>query len=585
MIAYSRNGDAAMQSAELALKDAERAVVAGVAFRLAEIDRWGIDVELFDFPEYRVVFIALVVFHKQYPNDRQAPPSRLIPFIAATPELWGLFSDETITLEEIGNVIGPGNYEVDSLPGNVEALREAQFQRKRRQKLAELERLPRDRFLRETHNWLASLSESRPRAEIALTNVSTVEPKSVSWLWPNRIPAGKLSLLCGDPGLGKSHATMDIAARVSNGWQWPDDPTTSPPGKVIIFSAEDDIADTIRPRLDRAGADVRNVYCLESVTTPDPKTGELKHAAFSLAEHVPLLADSVNKLGNVKLIIIDPVSSYTGTTDSHKNAEVRTMLAPLVDLAEAQGFAILAVTHLSKGAGGKAVYRATGSLAFAAAARAVWMLAKDLDDPSRRLLLPVKCNIAPELSGLAFCIQSDSGGSFVAWEADPVAMTGDGYLAEEQKRQTSGKEDDESARSEAVEFLKDRLAAGPVVSKDLEADAKEHGIKQRTLERAVKELQVKSRKRGDGKWEKYIPESTPPDNVRQPPPPGGVGGHGGHGEVAPRSGPQPENMFANSANFAGYGGMTDMPGGLAPEDAASNLTPSGKRKPRRRPKA
>lgn len=354
----------------------------------------------------------------------------------------------------------------------------------------------------------------RPRPEILLMNVADVEPKDVSWLWPNRIPAGKLTLLCGDPGLGKSHLTMDIAARVSNGWRWPDDPTTSSPGKVIIFSAEDDIADTIRPRLDRAGADVSQVFCLESVKSVDPKTGQPRHAAFSLAEHVPLLADAVKRLGDVRLIIIDSISSYTGKTDSHVNAEVRTMLAPLVDLAEAHGFAILAVTHLSKGAGGKAVYRATGSLAFAAAARAVWMLAKDLDDPQRRLLLPVKCNIAPELSGLGFCIQSDSGGSFVAWEAEPVAMTADGYLADENKRQTKGKADaDDSALAEAVEFLKQQLQAGPVLSTELESARKAHDISVATLRRAKEQLRCTADKRkSDGKWMVLLPDQTIPDD-------------------------------------------------------------------------
>lgn len=364
--------------------------------------------------------------------------------------------------------------------------------------------------------------------EISLMNVADVQPKDVSWLWPNRIPAAKLTLLCGDPGLGKSHLTMDIAARVSNGWRWPDDPATSLPGKVIIFSAEDDIADTIRPRLDRAGADVRNVYCLESVKLPDTRTGKNRHAAFSLADHIPLLKDAIEKLGDVRLIIIDPVSSYTGSTDSHKNAEVRTMLTPLVDLAESHGFAILAVTHLSKGAGGKAVYRATGSLAFAAAARAVWMLAKDLDDPSRRLLLPVKCNIAPELSGLAFHIASDMGGSFVAWGADPVAMTADGYLAEENKRQSKGSSDDDSALAQAVEFVREQLRSGPMLSTELTRDAKEHGIKSRTLQRAVDHLEVISRKGDDGRWVKSLP-----DQECQAPSPQNVGHLGNVGKHQP----------------------------------------------------
>ncbi|MDX1965775.1 MAG: AAA family ATPase, partial [Planctomycetaceae bacterium] len=350
-------------------------------------------------------------------------------------------------------------------------------------------------------------TRERPQArpQLQLVRVADVEPEPVTWLWPNRIPLGKLTLLCGDPGLGKSHLTTDIAARVTRGDRWPDDPTRCQIGSVILFSAEDDVADTIRPRLDRAGADVRKVHVLESVKAPNPKTGVMERRSFSLGEHLPALEQCLQTIGDVRLLVIDPVSSYTGKTDSHKNAEVRTLLGPLADLAQRYDVAVLAVTHLSKGSGGKAVYRATGSLAFAAAARAVWMLARDLDDPAKRVLLPVKCNVAKELTGLAFKIRDDGGGSFVAWDADPVPMTADEYLAAEAKRQDKPEGDDATALGVAVDFVKEQLSAGPMLSAELAAGASANQIKSKTLERARNNLGCKARKRGDGKWEVLLP--------------------------------------------------------------------------------
>lgn len=352
--------------------------------------------------------------------------------------------------------------------------------------------------------------------EVKIVCVSDIERKELAWLWPNRVPAGKLTLLCGDPGLGKSHLTVDIAARTTRGGVWPDGSAVGASGSVIIFSAEDDAADTIRPRLERANADLSKCFLLESVKVFDVKSQEYRHAAFDLNEHVPILEEHVNKLRDVRLIIIDPISAYAGRVDSHKNAEVRAMLVALTEMAARNGIAILAVTHLTKNAGGRAVYRATGSLAFAAAARAVWMVAPDLDDPRRRLLLPVKANLAAEASGLAFTIMSDWGGSFVAWEPGPVAMTADGYLKDEAKRaEDKRREDDPSTLDRAVDFLRDALEGGAMLSSEIYRAAKENGIKTRSLERALDRVGVKARKRADGKWEKYIPDASSPRQDRQ----------------------------------------------------------------------
>ncbi len=339
----------------------------------------------------------------------------------------------------------------------------------------------------------------RPGAELLLRRVSDVMEEPLKPLWPNRIYRGKLNLLCGDPGKGKSMLTADMAARFSIGADWPDGAPSTGPGSVIFFSAEDDVADTILPRLRRAGADLSRCYCMETVSTFSPKTGKHERASFALGEHVPLLEAEVKKIGDVGLIVIDPVSSYGGKVDSYKNGDVRGMLQPLTDLAAKYGIAVLCVTHLSKGSGGKAVYRATGSLAYAAASRAVWMLAEDFDDKSRRLLLPVKINIAKAVPGLAFRIEGGMDETpFVCWEANPVEMTADEFLVGEAKRGDGNSDDGVLAK--AVAFLEEQLKNGPVLSKELDDARKAHDISVAAIKRARESLGTKAVKTPDGWW-------------------------------------------------------------------------------------
>jgi putative DNA primase/helicase len=228
--------------------------------------------------------------------------------------------------------------------------------------------------------------------------LANVQPEPLHWLWPGRIPLGKLTLIAGDPGLGKSFVTLDVAARVSSGTPWPDLPDEeTASGSVILLSAEDDLADTIRPRLDAAGADAARVVALKGVLLPE--SAGVTH--FSLAMDIPQLEEVILQVEDVRLVVIDPVTAYLGRADGHKNAEIRGLLAPLAELASAHRVSVVCVTHLNKAAGTKALYRAMGSLAFAAAARAVWLVTRDKDDPARRLMLPAKMNLAPEVTGLA----------------------------------------------------------------------------------------------------------------------------------------------------------------------------------------
>ena len=310
---------------------------------------------------------------------------------------------------------------------------------------------------------------------------------------------GKLILLTGDPGLGKSFVTVDMAARVSTGEGWPDCYDQSQPvGSVILFNCEDDIADTVLPQLNCAGGDPSKVIALQGVSTIDNTTGEGRQRGFSLDADLPKLIDVLEVNRDVRLVMIDPVSAYCGATDSHKNAEVRAMLAPLSDMASKYRVAVIMVTHHAKGSGGKAVYRAIGSLAFAAASRAVWQVEKDLDDDNRRLILMAKINIGEEATGLAYRLKDGA----VCWEETPVVMTADEYLAQEDRTERhprSGNKGEQSiAVQQATEWLAKKLTGCSVQAKIVRQMADDEDISLSTLKRAKKLVKVKSKRIGFG---------------------------------------------------------------------------------------
>ncbi|MBK9129160.1 MAG: AAA family ATPase [Phycisphaerales bacterium] len=334
-----------------------------------------------------------------------------------------------------------------------------------------------------------------------LVTLADVAPEPIRWLWPGRIALGKLTLVAGDPGLGKSLLSLDVAARVSTGSGWPDVHEAAPPGGVVLLSAEDDAADTIRPRLDAAAADVSRVTMLQAIH-PGGGAGGDSGRPFNLAEDLPALEEAVRAVPDCRLVIIDPVTAYLGGgVDSHKAAEVRALLAPLGALAARCGVAVLAVTHLNKSAGGPAIYRAMGSLAFAAAARAAWAVTRDRDDPRRRLMLPLKNNLAPDLGGLAYAIEPMGAGGHpvLAWERDPVTLSADEALGPDRG--------DGGATERAAEWLADALADGPQPARELFERAERVGIAARTLKRAKARVRALAVKGGfGGGWVWRLPQ-------------------------------------------------------------------------------
>jgi putative DNA primase/helicase len=262
-----------------------------------------------------------------------------------------------------------------------------------------------------------------------MVRFSEVVDRPVEWLWPDHIALGKLTLLIGDPGMCKSFLTIDWAARVSCGGCWPGEPVCfAPRGSVIFLSAEDDPSDTILQRLKAAGADLTKVAALTAVREPQSRASG---RPFSLRRDLDALEAVIEQTPNCRLVVIDPISAYMDGIDDHRNADVRNLLHPLVELAAAHRIAVVAVTHLNKNSSRQAIYRAMGSLAFVAQARTVWGVVRDPADRARRLLVPVKNNITDDARGLVFCLPDVQAGQTprIEWQMVATGLSMDTALA------------------------------------------------------------------------------------------------------------------------------------------------------------
>ncbi|MBY0235035.1 MAG: AAA family ATPase, partial [Burkholderiaceae bacterium] len=197
---------------------------------------------------------------------------------------------------------------------------------------------------------------------VVLTCGSSLKPEPVSWLWRDWLAQGKLHILAGAPGQGKTTIALAFMATVTSGGYWPDG-SRCPVGNVLMWTGEDDPADTLIPRLMAMGADISRVFFV----TGKRLDGEV--VPFDPAQDIPQVMAQAERIGNVRMLVLDPVVSAVAG-DSHKNTEVRRAMQPLVDLGAALGAVILGITHFSKGgAGSDPASRVVGSIAFTAVAR------------------------------------------------------------------------------------------------------------------------------------------------------------------------------------------------------------------------
>ncbi|MDX2088972.1 MAG: AAA family ATPase [Kofleriaceae bacterium] len=257
-------------------------------------------------------------------------------------------------------------------------------------------------------------------ADIDLVFMGSVEPEKVRWLWHGRIPFGAVTLVDGDPGLGKSTVLIDLAAKVSRGAPMPGEMTGRAPATVVLLTAEDALASVVRPRLDAAKADVSRVAVLRAVVEKD---GDKQMPC--LPANFEQLRRAIDKT-KAKLVAIDPLMAYLSEeVNSHKDAEIRRLvMAPLARLAEETGVAVVALRHLRK-MGGSAINRGGGTIGFTAAARSVLMFGKNAADPECEdvFIATTKTNLGRRPATLRYRIEGpDDGAGHVEWlgEADGV---------------------------------------------------------------------------------------------------------------------------------------------------------------------
>lgn len=262
--------------------------------------------------------------------------------------------------------------------------------------------------------------QAQPRLGATVVAANTVKPRRPVWCWPGRLAYGKLAVLDGNPGQGKSTLTLDIAARLSTGRFLPGVTSHPQTTATVLLNAEDAMDDTIVPRLTAAGADLSQVYAIQAVETSNgPRP-------WSLPADIPELRDVVEATG-AGLVVIDPLMAFlSGSHDAYKDADVRRALHPLADMARDTGCCVLVVRHLRK-SGGKAIHAGSGSIGIGGAARTVLVAAEDPDRDGVFILAVAKNNIGPKGGSLAYTVQTDDslGCGRIHW------MGGTGHTADD----------------------------------------------------------------------------------------------------------------------------------------------------------
>lgn len=318
----------------------------------------------------------------------------------------------------------------------------------------------------------------------SIVNLADVEPEEVDFFWNPYIPKGKLTIIEGDPGLGKTFLALNLCAAISNGWPLPGQEDGKPefafdPGTVLFMTAEDGLADTVVPRLEKMGADRSKVYCLTGWR--ENEKGEEK--TFTLRD-IEALREALERV-KPALVVIDPLQGYLGPVDMHRANETRPLLSGLGKLAEEYNCAVIAIRHLSKTGGGKAIYRGLGSIDFTAAARSVLLVGEN-PSTGEKAVVHTKSS----------CAEKGAAQGFTITELDGFRWTGVSNCTAEDllamPAEKSDKETESPALDEAVEFFLGILGNGEKVPcKEVRKKWKEVGISEMTARRAREKLGVK----------------------------------------------------------------------------------------------
>ena len=309
--------------------------------------------------------------------------------------------------------------------------------------------------------------------KLKLIKMSNVDVEEIQWIWYPFIPYGKVTIVQGDPGEGKTTFILALIALLTKGEPLPEEENATEPINVIYQTAEDGLGDTIKPRLLSAGADCDRVLVIDE-----------NEVELTLSDK--RLEQAINQTG-AKLIVLDPMQAYLGeAVDMHRANEIRPIMKRLALLAERTGCAVILVGHMNKMQGGKSSYRGLGSIDFRAAARSVLVVGRVKDEPTLRIVAHDKSSLAPEGKSIAFELNPETGFQWKGYCETSVdeLLAGTGTV----KSKTAIMEDE----------LKNLLQE-PIAAEDVQNRASELGISLRTLMTAKRNLSILSEKVGD-KW-------------------------------------------------------------------------------------
>lgn len=309
--------------------------------------------------------------------------------------------------------------------------------------------------------------------KLKLIKMSSVDVEEIKWIWYPFIPYGKVTIIQGDPGEGKTTFILALIALLTKGEPLPEEETATEPINVIYQTAEDGLGDTIKPRLLSAGADCDRVLVIDE-----------NEVELTLSDE--RLEIAITKT-NAKLIVLDPLQAYLGeAVDMHRANEIRPIMKRLALLAERTGCAVILVGHMNKMQGGKSSYRGLGSIDFRAAARSVLVVGRVRDEPTLRIVAHDKSSLAPEGKSIAFELNPETGFQWKGYCDTSVdeLLAGTGTV----KSKTAIMEDELKI-----------LLQEPITAEDVQKRASELGISLRTLMTAKRNLSILSEKVGD-KW-------------------------------------------------------------------------------------
>ena len=333
------------------------------------------------------------------------------------------------------------------------------------------------------------MDNRRDEPNLKLINMEQVEVEKIDWLLYPFIPFGKVTIVQGDPGEGKTTMVLQIIAKLTKGEavlpSGSDEPALEEktmdlePVNVIYQTAEDGLGDTIKPQLLSAGADCSRVMVIDD-----------NDQALTMMD--ARLEEAIIKT-KARLVVLDPIQGFLGAAvDMHRANEIRPLMKRVALLAEKYHCAIILIGHMNKNSNGKSSYRGLGSIDFQAAARSVLIVGRIKDEPEIRVVCHVKSSLAPEGKSIAFCLDKDTGFEWIG-EYD---ISADDLLSGDNRGQKI---------HEAKEFLKEILVSGSVAQTKVAEEAESRGIKKKTLWNAKKELEIESVKIGN-QWFWMLPE-------------------------------------------------------------------------------